>query len=79
MKHPILKRKPNRKDDPLYGLNRRVARKLGKSESLVSLVRRGIIASRHVADAIEAEGRLMLQEWAAAQKAKCAGKEAQHA
>ncbi len=24
MKHPILKRKPNRKDDPLYGLNRRV-------------------------------------------------------
>ncbi len=34
MKHPIFKRKPNRKDNPLYGLNRRVARKLGKSESL---------------------------------------------
>jgi hypothetical protein len=55
MKHPILKRKPNRKDDPLYGLNRRVARKLGKSESLVSLVRRGLIACRTVAGAIEAD------------------------
>jgi hypothetical protein len=45
MKHPILKRKPNRKDNPLYGLNRRVARKLGKSESLISVVRRGLVAS----------------------------------
>ena len=34
MEHPILKRKPNRKDNPLYGLNVRVARKLGKSVSL---------------------------------------------
>jgi hypothetical protein len=25
MEHPIVKRKANRKDDPLYGLNRRVA------------------------------------------------------
>lgn len=70
MKHPIVKRKPNRKDDPLYGLNRRVARKLGKSESLISIVRRGIIASRQVADAIEEEGRLMLKEWAQAQRAR---------
>lgn len=70
MKHPIVKRKPNRKDAPLYGLNRRVARKLGKSESLISIVRRGIIASRQVADAIEEEGRLMLREWAQAQRVR---------
>ena len=69
MKHPILKRKPNRKDDPLYGLNRRVARKLGKSESLVSMVRRGIAASSDVADAIEDEAQLMLQERAEARRA----------
>ena len=62
MKHPILKRKASRKDDPLYGLNRRVARKLSKSESLVSLVRRGIAASSEVADAIEVEAQLMLME-----------------
>jgi len=70
MKHPIVKRKPNRRDAPLYGLNRRVARKLGRSESLISLVRRGIIASRKVADAIEDEAHLMLREWAQAQRAR---------
>jgi hypothetical protein len=70
MKHPILKRKPNRKDNPLYGLNRRVARKLGKSESLISVVRRGLVASSKVADAIENEAQLMLEEWAEARRAR---------
>jgi len=68
MKHPVVKRKPNRKDNPLYGLNRRVARKLGKSESLISVVRRGIIASARVADAIEQEAALMIREWAQARR-----------
>ena len=70
MKHPILKRKRNRRDEPLFGLNRRVARKLGKSESLVSMVRRGVAASSKVADAIEEEARLMFEEWAQLQRAK---------
>lgn len=69
MKHPIVKRKPNRRDDPLYGLNRRVARKLGKSESLISVVRRGIVASAKVADAIEQEAQAMIREWAQARRA----------
>ena len=43
MEHPILKRKANRKDNPLYGLNVRVARKLGKSPTLISVVRRGLV------------------------------------
>ena len=68
MEHPILKRKANRKDDPLYGLNRRVARRLGKSESLVSLVRRGIATSSAVADAIAVEAQLMLMERTAARR-----------
>ncbi len=70
MKQPVVKRKPNRRDDPLYGLNRRVARKLGKSESLISVVRRGLIASAKVADAIEEEAALMIREWAQARRAK---------
>ena len=78
MKHPILKRKRNRRDEPLFGLNRRVARKLGKSESLVSMVRRGVAASTKVADAIEEEARLMFDEWSQLQRAKRA-REASHA
>jgi hypothetical protein len=78
MKHPILKRKRNRRDEPLFGLNRRVARKLGKSESLVSMVRRGVAASSKVADAIEEEARLMFEEWAQLQRAKRT-REASHA
>jgi len=70
MEHPILKRKPNRKDNPLYGLNVRVARKLGKSESLISVVRRGLVASSKVAEAIEDEAQLMLEEWAEARRAR---------
>ena len=78
MKHLVLKRKRNRRDEPLFGLNRRVARKLGKSESLVSMVRRGVAASSKVADAIEEEARLMFEEWAHARRAKRA-KEASRA
>jgi len=78
MKHPVVKRKRNRRDEPLFGLNRRVARKLGKSESLISMVRRGVAVSSKVADAIEAEARLMFEEWAATQRAKRA-REASHA
>ncbi|MBA3973794.1 MAG: hypothetical protein C0504_06200 [Candidatus Solibacter sp.] len=70
MKHQLIKRKPSRRDDPLYGLNRRVARRLGKSESLISKVRHGVIASREVADAIVKEGRLLLKEWKEAQRAR---------
>jgi hypothetical protein len=70
MKHLILKRKRNRRDEPLFGLNRRVARKLGKSESLVSMVRRGVAASSKVADAIEEEARLMFEEWTEARRAR---------
>ena len=70
MKHPILKRKRNRRDEPLFGLNRRVARKLGKSESLVSMVRRGVAASSRVADAIEEEARLMFEEWTEGRRAR---------
>jgi hypothetical protein len=70
MKHPILKRKRNRRDEPLFGLNRRVARKLGKSESLVSMVRRGAAASSKVADAIEEEARLMFEEWAESRRVR---------
>ncbi len=70
MKHPVVKRKRNRKEEPLFGLNRRVARKLGKSESLVSMVRRGAAVSSKVADAIEEEARLMFEEWTAARRAK---------
>ena len=70
MEHPILKRKPNRKDDPFYGLNRRVARKTGKSESLISMVRRGIAVSSRVADAIEDEAELMLRERAETRRAR---------
>ena len=70
MEHPILKRKPSRKDTPLYGLNVRVARKLGKSESLISMVRRGIAASSRVADAIEDEAELMLRERAETRRAR---------
>ncbi len=78
MKHPVLKRKRNRRDEPLFGLNRRVARKLGKSESLVSMVRRGVAASSKVADAIEEEARLMFEEWAQTQRTKRT-REASHA
>jgi hypothetical protein len=78
MRYPILKRKINRKDEPLFGLNRRVARKLGKSESLISMVRRGVAVSSKVADAIEDEARLMLEEWAAARRLRRA-KEASRA
>ncbi len=70
MEHPILKRKANRKDNPLYGLNVRVARKLGKSPSLISVVRRGLVASSKVAAAIEDEAQLMLEEWAAARRTR---------
>ena len=78
MKHPVVKRKRNRRDEPLFGLNRRVARKLGKSESLVSMVRRGVAASTKVADAIEEEARLMFEEWSQMQRAKRA-RETSHA
>ncbi len=70
MKHPVIKRKRNRRDEPLFGLNRRVARKLGKSESLISMVRRSVAASTKVADAIEEEARLMFEEWSQMQRAK---------
>jgi len=78
MKHPVLKRKRNRGDEPLFGLNRRVARKLGKSESLVSMMRRGVAASSKVADAIEETAPLMFEEWAHPRPAKRA-KEASRA
>ncbi|HEU0141974.1 MAG TPA: hypothetical protein VFQ79_19785 [Bryobacteraceae bacterium] len=70
MEQPNDKRKPNRQGNPLYGLNRRVARKLGKSESMVSQVRRGIAVSSKVAAAIEDEARLMLMECAQSRRAQ---------
>ena len=60
---PSHQTQANRRDEPFFGFNGRVARKLGKSESLISMVRRGVAASSKVADAIEEEARLMFEEW----------------
>ncbi len=45
-----------------HGLVRRVARKLGKSESLVSAVKRGKAVSQRVSAALEAERKVMRLE-----------------
>ena len=71
MTHPKAKSKRAPKRNPRpgsdYGLVRRVAQKLGKSESLVSGVKRGVIPirgpeSQRIADALERERGAIARE-----------------
>jgi len=54
-----------RSDTRYYGLVTRVAKRLGKSKALVSMVNNGRVKSRAVQMALESERRLMRAERAA--------------